>query len=345
MASPAARLLYGLSQTARVGWFSAHYLLARRLAHRPDARKPSRSDPKLAGLLRREMLALFRRDWANIEAGIYKLPRDVIPNPFERLGQSLRFFADLPRVERRRRHEFRREPVGHALAEGLPNYYLQNFHYQTDGYLSAESAELYDTQVEVRFTGAADAMRRQALVPRAAAIAGSPSRALKLVDVACGTGRFLGFVKQNWPRLAVTGIDLSRAYLAQARRHLAEWGRVELKQGAAEALPLEDASVDLLTCIFLFHELPAKVRIAAAREFARVLRPGGRLVLVDSLQTGDRPEFEPLLKGFPATFHEPYFADYCRTVLAALFAEAGLGLVSSDLAFLSKVLVFEKSPA
>jgi len=345
MASAATGLLYGLSQAARVGWYSAHYLLARRLSNPPPRRARTRSDPKLALAMRRDLLALFRRDWANIAAGIYRLPRDLIPNPFERLEQSLRFFADLPRVEQRRRTERRREPVRSPLAAGLPIYYLQNFHYQTDGYLSADSAALYDTQVEVLFTGAADAMRRQALVPIAAALAGKRAGDLRLVDVACGTGRLLGFVKQNWPRLPVTGLDLSRAYLAAARRHLAEWPQVDLRQGAAEAMPLPDASADLLTCVYLFHELPAKIRAAAARDFARVLKPGGRLVLVDSLQSGDKPEYEPLLQGFPATFHEPYFADYCRTDLGALFATAGLGLVSSDRAFLSKVMVFEKSSA
>ena len=52
-----------------------------------------------------------------------------------------------------------------------PTYYLQNFHFQTGGWLTEESAKLYDTQVEILFGGAADAMRRIAL--------GSLARALK----------------------------------------------------------------------------------------------------------------------------------------------------------------------
>ena len=42
----------------------------------------------------------------------------------------------------------------------------------------------------------------------------------------------------------------------------------------------------------MFHELPPKVRRTVFREFARVLKPGGRLVLVDSLQIGDEPDYD-----------------------------------------------------
>ena len=46
-----------------------------------------------------------------------------------------------------------------------PDYYLQNFHHQTDGYLSDHSAGIYDIQVEILFNGSADAMRRRIIKP------------------------------------------------------------------------------------------------------------------------------------------------------------------------------------
>jgi ubiquinone/menaquinone biosynthesis C-methylase UbiE len=61
-----------------------------------------------------------------------------------------------------------------------------------------------------------------------------------------------------------------------------------------------DGSQDALISIFTFHELPPKVRRAVLRECARVLQPGGRLVLVDSLQFGDQPDYDELLELFPA---------------------------------------------
>ena len=74
-------------------------------------------------------------------------------------------------------------------ADGLPDYYRQNFHFQSDGWLSEHSATLYDTQVEVLFTGAADVMRRRAMKPIADWLAGRNQRELRGLDVGCGTGR------------------------------------------------------------------------------------------------------------------------------------------------------------
>jgi ubiquinone/menaquinone biosynthesis C-methylase UbiE len=343
MLSPAERVLYGVTQAARVGWFAAHYLLARRLStSEAERRKSSRARPEIRAALRRELIALFRRDLANIEAGHYKLPYDLIPNPMARLRQSVRFFADLPDVDRRRRARRADEPFRRNAPADLPRYYLQNFHYQSGGWLTPESALLYDTQVEVLFTGAADAMRRQALVPIGEFLKDRMGSEPRLLDVGCGTGRLLGYVKDNWPSLAATGLDLSQPYLDAAARHLRRFSQVEMVAGAAEAMPLPSAGFDIVSCTYLLHELPRKVRTRVAVEVARVLKPGGRFILVDSLQKGDKPLFDVLLAAFPATFHEPYFADYGRTDLARLFGTVGLRKLDSWSAFLSKIVVFEK---
>ena len=83
-----------------------------------------------------------------------------------------------------------REPIDleAETADGLPDYYRQNFHFQSDGWLSDHSAALYDTQVEVLFTGAADAMRRRALAPIARWLQGRNQREVRGLDVGCGTG-------------------------------------------------------------------------------------------------------------------------------------------------------------
>jgi ubiquinone/menaquinone biosynthesis C-methylase UbiE len=71
--------------------------------------------------------------------------------------------------------------------------------------MTDESAQCYDTQVEVLFKGAANAARRQALLPLRKVFAGRDQRRLSLLDVGCGTGRFLDLVKQTWPRLPALG--------------------------------------------------------------------------------------------------------------------------------------------
>src|SRR5665213_4248511 len=105
------------------------------------------------------------RDWRNIADGIYRMPIDLMPNPAAALRRSRRFLADLAAVEERRSAAAVAEVAAQQPQGKYPRYYLQNFHFQTDGYLSDHSADLYDHQVEVLFGGAADAMRRQALVP------------------------------------------------------------------------------------------------------------------------------------------------------------------------------------
>jgi SAM-dependent methyltransferase len=79
-----------------------------------------------------------------------------------------------------------------------------------------------------------------------------------------------------------------------------------------------------------------------AKEIARVLKPGGLFVLLDSIQPGDTPGFEALTEFFPQAFHEPYYESYLSWDIVAAFAEAGLATTSSTPAFLSKVVAMCK---
>jgi len=287
-----------------------------------------------------EMRALFVREWRDIEAGLFPAPRPLGAEPGEFLRRSLLYFRDLPSVDARRHGEREDELPPGSQADGLPDYYRQNFHHQSDGWLSAHSAQVYDTQVEVLFTGAADVMRRRALKPIAEWMAGKNQRSLRGLDVGCGTGRLLAFLHDAWPGVRWTGTDLSPPYLAEARRLIGRTARVKLIEGAAETLPFESASLDLVVSSFLMHELPPDVRLAALKEMARVLKPGGLVVIVDSLQKGDQPSWDGLLDLFPHYFHEPYYADYVGGSLETSAAQAGLSPIATERAFLSKIAAF-----
>src|SRR5258707_1323335 len=121
----------------------------------------------------------------------------------------------------------------------------------------------------------ANAPRRQALWPLHEVFAGRDQRRLRLLDVGCGTGRALDFFKQAWPRLPALGLDMSEAYVAEAKRHLKQWCWVDFVVANGEAIPLADQSQDAVTSIFMFHELPPKGRRMVFRELARVLRRRG----------------------------------------------------------------------
>ncbi len=211
--------------------------------------------------------------------------------------------------------------------------------------MTSDSASRYDTQVEVLLHGTANATRRQALPQLHEIFAGRDQRKLRLLDIGCGTGRFLDFLKQAWPRLPALGLDMSEPYVRYAKRHLKRWSRINLIVGNAESLPVPDGSLDAVTSIFLFHELPPKVRRIVIRECARVLKPGGRLLLVDSLQRGDQPDYEGLLDLFPQNYHEPYYRSYTKEDFSALAASFGLTHIRDVKAFVSKVMVFDKPAA
>jgi hypothetical protein len=72
------------------------------------------------------------------------------------------------------------------------------------------------------------------------------------------------------------------------------------------------------------------------------LKPGGRLVLVDSLQRGDAPDYDGLLELFPQSFHEPYYASYIAEDFPALAQDCNLAHQRDVRAFVSKVMVFDK---
>ncbi len=343
------RARYAAAQGARVAWYLGQYLVARRISgpfNRPGepAFRPSHAegDPQR---IRASFLALFAKDRANIEAGLYPAPNDIRPaRALAALSNSARFFADLPKVDARRLQRRGQEVRARNDRAGrYPDYYLQNFHYQTDGWLSAESAELYDTQVEILFGGAADAMRRIALGSLLRGLKGRDQRKTAHLDLGCGNGRFLKSLLEARPKVRACGLDLSPDYADAARAQLKRWPNAEIVIGAAEQAPFADASVDSVSAIYLFHELPPRVRHDVARELARIVKPGGVFVLADSLQWGDAPDLDRLLEYFPQGFHEPYFASYLDEDFVAMMREAGFVLEETDLAFLTKVLRFRRA--
>jgi ubiquinone/menaquinone biosynthesis C-methylase UbiE len=354
MATPLFRLVtrvvYGARQLPRVAWYVGHSLVLRQLSEATRRRegKKARRRPRTdlpvpdRNQIYADMTALFLQDLANIEAGIYPMPADHDGSLVTLLHRSRLFFDDLPYIHERRKRRAKTEVLTENTRGKRPRYYLQNFHFQSGGWMTEDSAERYDTQVEVLFNGTANAIRRQALPQLRETFAGRDQRKLSFLDIGCGTGRFLDSVKQVWPRLPTIGLDMSEVYIRHAKRQLKDWSRLRFIVGKAEAIPLPDDTQDAVTSIFLFHELPPKVRRKALCEFARVLKPGGRLVLIDSVQRGDRPDYEGMLDLFPQNYHEPYYESYIKEDFFDLSAACGLRQIRTINAFVSKVMVFDK---
>ncbi len=344
------RARYAAAQGARVAWYTAHYALLRAMTRGSEAPKAKSSiaprptaPPPDRAKVRAAFRALFDADRANIEAGLYPSPRDFGPGRLMRALRSSRdFFADARDVNARRNRNGGTEARALDPAGRYPAYYRQNFHFQTDGWFSRRSARLYDTQVEVLFTGAADAMRRAALAEVSREIRGSDQRKVAVLDVACGAGRFLEQLMDAFPRVKATGADLSPAYVEEASERLSPWPSAKIVEANAESLPFEDGSFDVVSCIYLFHELPPRIRGLVAQEMARVTKPGGLVVFADSIQTGDDSNLDRMLEAFPGMFHEPYYASYLAEDLDALWTDAGFVRERETIAFLTKVRTYRK---
>jgi len=100
-----------------------------------------------------------------------------------------------------------------------------------------------------------------------------------VADLGCGTGPVAEALAPWAGR--VIGVDGSKAMVDAAKERLYGVENVEIRHGELEALPLDDQSVDAATLILVLHHLPEPAR--ALSEVARVLRPGGRLLVVDML--------------------------------------------------------------
>lgn len=348
---------YWAYHLARSSWFlgtGALGLAATAVATR-GARIPDRSALGAGARAFEEALATFERDHANIRAGKYNAPYDMDPrhrqfDPVFVLDRSARFVREAVGTLKRRAAG---EPEPVWLRSPLyPEYYLNTFHYQSDGWLSSESAKVYETSTEALFLGRQDAMQRHALLPLAAFMRGRDQAKTRLLEIGCGTGRFHTFLKDSHPGLSTVALDLSPYYLQEARDNHAQWlrlrgakhgavGPTEFVQAPAEDVPAEEFSFDAVVCVYMFHELPDAARDAVVREAARVVKPNGIFILADSIQLGDRPALDANLGRF-GDFNEPYYRSYIATDLVELFGRHGFEPEHKELASSTKVLSFRR---
>ncbi len=151
-----------------------------------------------------------------------------------------------------------------------------------------------------------------------------------VADLGCGTGALAAELALRVRK--VVAVDQSAEMLRAARRRLARFSNVEIHEARLEALPLPDASCDAAAAVLVLSYL--REPRAALREAARVLRPGGRLAVVEAARHGDEelrrrmgqlwPGFDEgeLTGAFPAGFTDVS----CRTLPAEPGAK-GPGLV------------------
>ena len=146
-------------------------------------------------------------------------------------------------------------------------------------------------------------------------------RGESVLDVGCGTGT-LAIAAERHVGPTVYGIDASPEMIARADKKAKKAGvEVVFKNAVAEALPFSDAQFDVVLNTLMLHHLPRKAGQRCIREMRRVLKPGGRVLVVDF---GGAQERRNLLAHFYHRHGHVNFSD-----IIALLSEAGLNSVES----------------
>ena len=185
--------------------------------------------------------------------------------------------------------------------------------------LVLHSARRYDLLVSLIMFGREKALRRKML--RLARVGPGES----VLDVGCGTGTLAIAAKRLvGPTGVVQGLDASPEMIDRARGKARRAGvDVVFREGVAQALPFPDAQFDVVLATMMLHHLPRSAHPQAFREMRRVLKPGGRVFVVDfaKAERGGRHPF-----GF---LHRRYgHVDFAEIV--TMFNEAGLEVVERD---------------
>jgi demethylmenaquinone methyltransferase/2-methoxy-6-polyprenyl-1,4-benzoquinol methylase len=145
---------------------------------------------------------------------------------------------------------------------------------------------------------------------------------MRVLDVATGTGeQAFSFATRA---AEVVGIDLSDAMLDIARRKN-QLPNITFQRADAVALPFSDESFDVACISFALHEMPRSIRHRALREMTRVVRPGGRIVVVD-WGLPKRRFSSWLVSHLVRLFEGKTYVDFVHSDVEASVAGAGVDL-------------------
>jgi ubiquinone/menaquinone biosynthesis C-methylase UbiE len=296
--------------------------------------------------LLRSYHSLLMHEVENVRRGYYS-PRLLFGlRVREYLARFYDFYLETREIRARKRaNRWKDIPDLAEYKKRFPQYYLRTYHWLPGGYLTDKSAYLYDLSVEMQLHGGGHCLRRLvigAIQKHHSANCGDV--AVDILDVASGTGQLLLQLATTLPEAALEGVELSPQYARYSRELLRRYGHPDIPVHEANALhlPYADESVGCIVSVFLWHEIPHGMRRLIARECARVLAPGGTIVLLDGVQYETNPTMGHSLEQMVQKFHEPYYREYLQDSMADSLESAGLSIIETDQAFIAQLVVGRK---
>jgi len=146
----------------------------------------------------------------------------------------------------------------------------------TRGRTLDHAAEVYDVLAPVMTLGQEGRYRK--LVLRLLGLRGHE----RVLDIGCGTGVLTRQIAERLTGEAcAVGLDAAPKMIAVARRHAKDRPRLRFDVGVAERLNYPDASFDCAVSTFFYHHIDAELKRRSLAELLRVLKPNGRLIIVD----------------------------------------------------------------
>lgn len=216
-----------------------------------------------------------------------------------------------------------------------PDYFKRNYHYQTDGYFSSDSAMRYDHQIELLFLGTGHIMRKVAYSELSKIIKGTE----EVLEFGAGSGTSGYQFKQIFPETILDILEPSHAYLDYAQRTYPKTFNACIPAFMEKFE--SNKKYNLIFSCFVMHEIPVAFWDSVVKAIKESLKPDCYLFIIDSQQNCDSPTHQFALDQFAEDFFEPYFQEYREKSLEEYFQQQGFKLISKSEVLFSKTLLFK----
>lgn len=260
-----------------------------------------------------------------------------ISSPILHFDRFLSILKDLKIFLIRKNNQESHDLKGITFKQNDPEYFKRNYHYQTDGYFSFDSAKRYDHQVELLFLGSAHIMRKVAYSTLAATLKGG----FEVLEFGAGSGTSGHQFKQVFPEASLDLLDPSTTYLDYARTTYPQSFNAFIPEFMENFRP--NKKYDCIFSCFIMHEIPVKYWDSVTVAIKEALKKGGHLLIIDSQQNCDKIEHQFALDQFAEDYFEPYFQEFRETSLEEYFTQKGFKLISKTEVLFSKALLFSLS--